>query len=239
MREEGAGIKGTWVMSQTWEHLLFAHWPVPAETLRRFVPLSLEVDTFDGAAWIGVIPFEMSEIRLRFLPVIPYTVPFPEMNVRTYVIADGKPAVFFLSLDASNLVAIRAARWWYHLPYHHANMAFQRTAEGISFQSERKGAAPRFEGIYRPDSEPFTARQGTLEHWLTERYRFACMCSRTNRVYVGDIYHEPWALQEAQADIRNNTMLDKYGIGAPNAPAHLHYARGTKAWIWRCRRFPC
>jgi uncharacterized protein len=223
-------------MSQTWEHLLFAHWPVPAETLRRFVPLPLEVDTFDGTAWIGVIPFEMSEIRLRFLPVIPYTVPFSEINVRTYVKADGKPAVFFLTLDASNLIALRAARWWYHLPYHHAGMTIKQTTEGIYFRSERKGAAQRFEGMYRPDSEPFTARQGTIEHWLTERYRFYCSCRLTRRIYGGDIYHEPWWLQAAQAVIRDNTMTDLYGVEMPTAPVYLHYARGVKAWIWRCRR---
>jgi uncharacterized protein YqjF (DUF2071 family) len=223
-------------MSQTWEHLLFAHWPVPAETLQRFVPLPLKVDTFDGVAWIGVIPFEMSEIRLRFLPVIPFTVPFPEINVRTYVTAGGKPAVFFLTLDASNLIALSAARWWYHLPYHQAKMTIKRTEEGIYFRSERTGAAQRFEGTYSPNSEPFTARQGTIEHWLTERYRFYCSCRSTHRVYGGDIYHEPWRLQAAQAVIRENTMFDAYGLGLPKDPLHLHYARGTKARIWRCRR---
>ncbi|UYZ11737.1 DUF2071 domain-containing protein [Brevibacillus sp. WF146] len=223
-------------MTQTWDDLLFAHWPVPAERIRQFVPPPLEVDIFDGMAWIGVIPFEMSEIRLRFLPVIPYTVPFPEINVRTYVIAGGKPAVFFLTLDASNPVAIRAATWTYHLPYYPAGMTIKRTAAGIDFHSERKGGVQRFDAIYRPTSEPFTARPGSIEHWLTERYRFCCVCRRTQRIYGGDIYHEPWRLQVAQAVIRENTMADLYGAEMSKAPVHLHYAQGVKAWIWRCRR---
>jgi uncharacterized protein YqjF (DUF2071 family) len=228
-------MKGTWIISQTWADLLFAHWPVPVERIQPFVPPPLEVDTFDGMAWIGLIPFEMSEIRLRFLPV-PVTVPFPEINVRTYVILDGKPAVFFLSLDASNRLAVGAAKLTYHLPYFHAKMSIKRTAAEIHFQSERKGGEQRFSAIYRPASEPFTARPGSIEHWLTERYRFCCLCPRTQRIYGGDICHEPWRLQAAEAVIRENTMGDQYGIDMSKAPVHLLYAQGVVARIWRARK---
>ena len=95
-----------WVMAQTWSNLLFAHWPVDAALLRKQIPEPLQIDTFDGTGWIGVVPFEL-RVRPRFLPVIPRIAAFPEINVRTYVTLDGKPGVWFFSLDATSSLAVR------------------------------------------------------------------------------------------------------------------------------------
>ncbi len=232
-------MKRTWIMTQKWDNLLFAHWPVSVQSLRPFIPDMLELDTYDGYAWIGVIAFEMSRIRLRGMPVIPWTVPFPEINVRTYVKGNAKPGVFFMTLDASNPFIIQAARLWYRLPYYRAAMAVARTEKTIMFRSERVGVddpAAQFQGSYRPVSSPFSGEKGTIEHWLTERYTFYCKSCRTDDVFMGEIYHEPWQLQKAEVRIEHNTMADAFGIHLPQPPVLSHYSPGTEAYIWCCRK---
>src|SRR6266508_3536850 len=111
-----------WIMRMQWHDLLFMHWPVNRDALRRYIPPRLEIDTFDGSAWIGVVPFRMSGVVPRLLPPVPYLSAFPELNVRTYVSAEGKPGVWFFSLDAGNPIAVEAARDVFHLPYYNAQM---------------------------------------------------------------------------------------------------------------------
>src|SRR5690242_14221163 len=110
---------GSWVMAQTWHDLLFAHWPVETELLKAIVPDQLPLDIFDGHGWVGIIPFRMSRIHARNLPPIPGLSQFPELNLRTYVTLDGKPGVYFFSLDAASLSAVWTARAWFRLPYFH------------------------------------------------------------------------------------------------------------------------
>src|SRR5690349_21363697 len=117
--------RGPWVMAQTWLHLLFAHWPVPPEALRPYLPPELAVDTFDGTAWLGITPFEV-RLRPRGLPV---RMRFPELNVRTYTTVDGRRGIWFFSLDAGSLPAVLGARLSYRLPYHRATMGVQRGKE--------------------------------------------------------------------------------------------------------------
>ena len=124
--------RAPWVMKQRWEDLLFAHWPCDMSQLRAQVPAALEIDTFDGQAWIGIVPFRMSGVRLRWVPPLPGTSAFPELNVRTYVRAGARRGVWFFSLDASSPAAVKAARWWFHLPYFHADMRV--VADGDSVQ---------------------------------------------------------------------------------------------------------
>jgi uncharacterized protein YqjF (DUF2071 family) len=232
-------MKRTWIMTQKWDNLLFAHWPVSVQSLRPFIPEMLELDTYDGYAWIGVIAFEMSRIRLRCLPDIPFTAPFPEINVRTYVKANKRPGVFFMTLDASNPFIIQAARIWYRLPYYRASMFITRDDQQVEFQSDRIGAgvsAATFRGRYRPASSLFVAKEGTIEHWLMERYVFYCQCRYTRQVYTGEIAHEPWLLQHAETDIEQNTMTHPFHIELPKTPTLSHYSSGTQAFIGGCRR---
>jgi uncharacterized protein YqjF (DUF2071 family) len=220
-----------------WHDLLFMHWSVPVEALRPLIPPALDLDTFDGRAYIAVVPFRMSGIRARFLPPIPGTSAFPELNVRTYVTLDNKPGVWFFSLDAASRLAVRGARWQFHLPYFDATMRCTRCADGewIDYHSTRTHRASppaQFSARYRPTGPVYRAAPGTLDHFLTERY---CLYSadRAGRIFRGDIAHAPWPLQPAEANVEHNRMLDPIGLKPPDEPALLHYAHELDVIAWR------
>lgn len=234
-----------WVMAQTWHDLLFAHWPVAAAELRPHVPADLEIDLFDGQAWIGVVPFRMSGVRLRGLPGVPGNTAFPELNVRTYVKLGGSPrepsprgGVWFFSLDATAALVVAVARAWFHLPYYRARMRCDRRGDAVEYASERThaGAPPAiWRGTYEPTGPVFRSRPGSLEHWLTERY---CLWARAKdgRLWRGDIHHGPWPLQPARATVEQDTMAAASGLQIPASDPHLLFARHLDVRIWRPRR---
>jgi uncharacterized protein YqjF (DUF2071 family) len=226
-----------WSWRQRWLDLLFAHWPVPKEQLQALVPSELEVQEFDGTSWIGVVPFRMEDVMLRPLPALPGISAFPELNVRIYVEHQGVPGVWFFSLDASNWLAVRAARTFFHLPYFHSRMRCDADGEGIDYESTRR-KQPRglsFRARYRPISGVYHAEPGTLEHWLTERY---CLFARSpgGQLFRGDIHHLPWPLQRAEAEIEVNDMTRPQGIELAGPPAHLHFARRIDVAVWSLTR---
>lgn len=228
---------GPWIMRQTWRTLLFLHWPVPVAMLRSLVPSALEIDTFQGEALLGVVPFEMAGVRLRGLPAVPPVSDFAELNVRTYVRFRGQPAVFFFSLDAASRTAVRLARGLFHLPYFDAHMAVERSGDTVhyhSYRTHRRAAPAVFVGSYRPVGGVTWSEPGTLAHWLTERYAFATT-NRQGRVLIGEIHHRPWPLQPAEADVRTNTMADAAGIRLPGTPPLLHYAERIDMLGWAPR----
>lgn len=217
-------------MKQVWHDLLFAHWPLPAVMLRPVVPPQLALDTFDGQCWVGVVPFRMSGVRARGLPALPGLSRFPELNVRTYVTLGGKPGVYFFSLDAANLPAVWAARKFYHLPYFHAEMKSEDFGGTILYSSRRLRSPAAFRGRYRPTVDVALRSKGSLEHWLTERY---CLyTTHSNRVYRGEIHHQPWPLQNAEAEFETNTVAAAAGISLPATPPVLHFARRLEVLIW-------
>lgn len=223
-----------WVMTQRWHDLLFAHWPLPPDALYPHLPPPLLLDTFDGVAWIGVVPFRMSHVRLRGLPALPWLSAFPELNVRTYVTVEDKPGVYFFSLDANNPVAVAVARWWFHLPYFRAQMVCTTDGRTVYYRSSRTHrGAPRAEfiGRYRPCGGIFRTISDTLEHWLTARY---CLYAADahQRLYRGEIHHQPWPLQPAEAEITVNTMADAYNAGLLDTPPKLHFVRQLEVIIW-------
>lgn len=223
-----------WVMAQSWHDLLFAHWPVPAAQLRRLVPAPLPIDTFQGLAWVGVVPFWMSGVRLRGLPALPGLSAFPELNVRTYVVVDGKPGVYFFSLDAGSPLAVLIARAWYRLPYHYAHMRVDRRDDEVRYVSRRVrsgGPVAEFAARYRPTGSPEPAEPGTLAHFLTERYCLYTV-SRRGHVFRAEIHHPPWALQPAEATILRNTMAAAAGIELPDAPPLLYFANRQEMVAW-------
>ena len=221
-------------MKQTWHDLLFAHWPLPKDEIRPLVPDQLSLDTFDGKGWVGVVPFWMSGIHARGLPPLPGLSRFPELNVRTYVTCSGKPGVYFFSLDAANLPAVWAARTFYHLPYFHARMSSLEQEGRIHYSSERYCGTATFRGTYRPTSDARLRAKGSIEHWLTERY---CLYTvHHNQVYRGEIHHEPWPLQDAEADISENTVAPASNISLPNTRPLLHFARRLDVLIWPLRQ---
>jgi uncharacterized protein YqjF (DUF2071 family) len=218
-------------MAQSWHDLLFAHWPVPLDQLRRVVPRSLEIDTFDGQAWLGVVAFHLSDIHLRGLPQPPGLSRFPEVNLRTYVTVDHQPGVLFLSLHCPNRLAIAVARPWFRLPYHYAQVRFEGREQAFSFNSHSPTGAD-FAATYRPNTPPCTAKCGSLEAWLTERYCYYTAAA-DGGVYRCDIEHSPWWLAKADACISRNTLGQSFGLSpADQAPPLLHFARRMDAVIW-------
>jgi len=224
---------GPWVMTQSWHDLLFAHWPIDAAKLRPLIPGQLEIDTFDGQAWIAVVPFRMTNVRLRGTPAVPWLSAFPELNVRTYVHCAGMPGVWFFSLDADNSVAVAIARSWFHLPYFRARMLCSKLHGWIEYASQRNhsGAAPAaLQGRYRPVAPAFLPQRGTIEYFLTERYCLYAIDGR-GRLMRGQIHHGPWPLQRAQAELARNTMTEPIGI-ALEPPPLLHFARRQDVLFW-------
>lgn len=221
-----------WIMKQTWNDLLFAHYPVKLEVLQRLMPDVLPLDSFNGMGWIGVVPFHITDIRLRGLPPIPGTDRFPELNVRTYVTLDGKPGVYFFSLDAANWLAVRMAKLFYHLPYMDANMMVKHNGSIIDYESRRKGVKDaQLLCSYRPISEPFHAVKGSFEEWMAERY---CLYTLNNKGVPlrCDILHHPWLLQHAEAEFSQNTMLSNQVIRIENNQPILHFSKKIEVRIW-------
>ncbi len=189
-------------MTMDWVDLLFLHWPVPAPLLQRHVPAGVEIETFDGCAWLGVVPFRMARTRFRWLPPVPTASNFPELNVRTYVRVGGRPGVWFFSLDAASRLAVEGARATFGLPYFRASMRCDRVGRAVEYESERSD--------HRAPPAAFTARQepigahrpavpGSLEHFLVERY--CLFAHRRGRLVCGEIVHPPWRLARANVEL--------------------------------------
>ncbi len=231
--------RGPWIMKQVWHDLLFAHWSVAMDALRPLIPPQLEIDTFGGQAWLGVVPFRMSGVRARGTMAMPGLSRFPELNVRTYVTRDGKPGVWFFSLDAANRLAVWVARAAFHLPYFRAAMKCEENSGWIEYASVRKGRdalSAAFAGRYRPLSETFAARPGSIEHFLTERY---CLYTADARggIIRCEIHHHPWALQLAEASFQENTMAAAAGVTISAAPAELlYFSRRQDVLVWAPKR---
>jgi uncharacterized protein YqjF (DUF2071 family) len=228
-----------YLIHQSWLDLLFAHWPIPAAQLERLIPAGLTLDSFDGTGWLGIVPFRMANIHLRGLPPVPFTSAFPELNVRTYVTRNGKPGVYFFSLDAQHRAAVEGARLLYHLPYLYAEIQVQQEQGGFltydSMRRDSRGNPARLVARYGPVTDVYRAEEGTLEHWLTERY---CLYSVDKRgdIYRGNIQHVPWPLQRAQADITINTMAACHGLELPETAPYLHYAKRLDVLVWGLER---
>jgi len=221
-------------MAQRWHDLLFAHWRVPEEALRVHLPPGLDLDLREDSAWLGVGPFRMSGIRPRGLPPLPGLSAFPELNLRTYVIRDGRPGVWFFSLDATQPLAVRFARRAFHLPYMDAAMECEAEGEDIHYLSRRihRGEpAAAFQGRYGPTGPTFQAAPGSLEHWLTERY---CLyaADEAGGLLRAEIHHVPWPLQPAWADISLNTMAAPLGLELVRPPDSMLFARSLDVVVW-------
>jgi uncharacterized protein YqjF (DUF2071 family) len=221
-------------MFQRWEDLLFAHWPVDADRVRERIPPPLALDTFDGSAWVGITPFRIENLRLRGLPPVPGTRSFLELNFRTYVCGGNGPGVYFFTLEAANALAVAAARAAVGLPYHWARMTLETRGAERRFTSRRRaGGYPVFEVEYFPAGEVGRSRPGTLEYFLTERYRLYTVADGTARRV--EIDHAPWPLRPARASIGRNDLFSEYEIAPTAAEPTLHFAGGLDVKIWAPR----
>jgi len=222
------------VMAMQWHDLLFMHWPLPVAVLRPLVPPGLTLDTFDGYAWIGVVPFTMAGVHAHYLPPLPGTSRVPELNVRTYVTSEGKAGVYFFSLDAANPLAVRAARLGFHLPYYDADMSATRNGVTVDYASTRthhRVPQAAFAARYRPTGPVSPSTDGSIDAWLTERYCLYSMAGKRT-VWRADIDHARWPLQPAEAEIACNTMLDPLRLVLPNTPPLLHFASRLDVMAW-------
>ena len=232
--------QSAWVMTQTWHDLLFAHWPVSGDALRDKVPASFPIDRFDNQAWLGIVPFYMTNVAPRFVPALPLMSSFPELNVRTYVTVEGKPGVYFFSLDAGNPVAVGAARTLLRLPYFTASMDVETRDGYVHYASTRTSAGggdAEFVARYRAVGPVDPPGPGTLEHFLTERYCLYAV-DHSNHPYRLEIHHPPWPLQPAEAEIRVNTMADAAGIRLPSMAPLLHFVQRQDMVAWTPDRIP-
>jgi uncharacterized protein len=227
-----------WVMTQSWNDLLFAHWRVDVAQMRRAVPAAFELDLFSGEAWLGVVPFYMTNVGIRSVPSPPGLSAFPELNVRTYVRVAERPGVYFFSLDAGRRLAVAVARALLNLPYYYAVMSAERHREVVDYQSVRRSQQHgQFKAVYQPVDSPFVATADSIEYFLTERY---CLYhyDRRGRPYRLEIHHRPWSLQRARAEIRSNTMTSASQLTIDGAPALLHFARRQDVVAWAPARLP-
>jgi uncharacterized protein YqjF (DUF2071 family) len=226
-------------MTQRWNDLLFAHWPVPAKSIAELLPEGLEPDMFQGSAWLGVVPFWLDRIKVRGLPALPGMRNFPDLNLRTYVRDKdtGTPGMYFFSLDATNLLAVALAHTFFHLPYHWAEMRLdQRSEREFSFSSRRRfaGKPVIFKASYRglgPTRKLAEARAGSLEYFLMERSSLFTR-NRTGQAVRSSLHHVPWPLEEAQAEIERNDLAASIGIELPDIEPVLHYSRRLAVYVW-------
>ena len=201
--------------------------------MRKVVPAALPIDTFDGQAWIGIVPFRMTNVRPRGTPAIHGLSVFPELNVRTYTVLDGKPGVYFFSLDAANHFAVAGARLSFRLPYFYARMSC-RSGEEIQYESRRADRASgpaRLVARYGPTGPVSESEPGSLASWLTDRF---CLytADRRGRVHRAEIYHDPWPLQPAEAAFSVNTMVEPIGLVLPDVSPILHFSQRLDVLIW-------
>lgn len=226
---------GRWVMSMTWEDVLFAHWPIDAEAMRAHIPAGMALDTFDGKAWLSIVPFLMTGVRGRCSPALPGARRFAELNVRTYVTVDGVPGLYFFSLDAANRLAVRVARATFALPYFDARMRCKKDAQSwVHYESHRTHiAAPpaSFAATYRGTGEPAENGPGTIAFFLTERYALFTF-RRDGRIRRGDIAHVPWTLEKAEGRIDRCEMTRSLHLEVDPAQAIWHYAEKVDVRAW-------
>jgi uncharacterized protein YqjF (DUF2071 family) len=225
-------------MRMSWHDLCFLHWRVDASVLAPLLPTGLDLETFDGSAWLGVVPFHMTDVSPRGLPRVRRLADFAELNVRTYVTAGGKPGVWFFSLDATQPLAVRMARAFFHLAYVDARIESRRSGDVVRYTSVRThlgAGVAELDVRYRPTGPATESPPGTLEHFLTERY---CLyaASRRGQVLRQEIDHDPWPLQPAEAEVARCTMTRPLGIDLGDEPPLAHFAERLDVVAWLPRR---
>ena len=227
--------KGLPIMRQRWRHLGFLHWAIDPVALAALLPPPLELDTWQGHAFVGLVPFTVRGTRPPFLPPIPWLSDFHELNVRTYVHRHGRdPGVWFFSLDAASRLAVWGARAAYKLPYFHASIALQQNQDGgISFSSRRTtdGGRPSFACSYQPTSIPAEVAVGSQDFFLVERYLLYSWDG--SRLRSARVWHQPYPVADAQIADLNQSMTGAAGIDVePNDPPICHYAEDVDVHIY-------
>ena len=214
-----------WLWRQSWLDLAFIHFRVAATELQRLLPPGLIVQEFDGSAWIGLVPFRMANIRHRRLPPLPVIPDFLELNLRTYVEADGRAGVWFLTLEANSRAAVFVGRTFYHLPYHYASIRHECAEGHHRFASSRPDGKAAFAARYKAVGSAFVPAAGTFENWFAER---SCLYAEdAGHLKRVDVYHEPWQVQKAEIEIEASDVLAAAGLTPLDAAPVCHYSDGV------------
>lgn len=221
-----------YIMKQTWTDSLFIHYPVNQQVLQKYVPDVLPIDTYDGMGWISVVPYLTSSMKLRGFPSIPGARQFPGYNVRTYVIVNGRPGIYFFSLTAANLIASTAARFFFRLPYYYLEIYMDNHNELVNFHSKSiKKSGAQLICNYKPISKPNPAAKGSLDEWLVERY---CLFTITKKGVPlrCNILHRSWLLQDVEVEIHKNTILSALNISPATNEVIMHFSKRADVSIW-------
>jgi uncharacterized protein YqjF (DUF2071 family) len=222
---------------QRWRHLLFLHWEVSPDALRPLLPPALSIDTFEGRAYVGVVPFTMRDVSPWWSPSVPGISNFHELNVRTYVHHGGAdPGVWFFSLDAAKAIAVMIARAGWSLPYHFASIDLDVDGDLVRYKSHRRWPGPKpaeLEARYRIGEPLGTAAPGTLEHFLVERYiLFALANKRGGMLRMGRVHHRPYPIQRAEVSELRETVVQAAGLPAPEGAPHVLYSPGVDVDVY-------
>jgi uncharacterized protein YqjF (DUF2071 family) len=224
---------------QKWRHLLFVHWEVPVAALRPLVPEALALDTFEGRAFVGLVPFEMQDVRpSRFLPPVPTASSFLETNVRTYVHREGRdPGVWFFSLEAGSALAVLGARAFFHLPYWHARMEQHRDGDHVVYRSHRhwESSTNAELDVAYDIGEELPVAEGTLEHFLVERYYLYAL-SPGGKLLRGQVHHRPYPVRRARITALTETLLAADGLERPEARASELWSEGVDVEVFGLKR---
>jgi uncharacterized protein YqjF (DUF2071 family) len=223
-----------WIAGMRWEQVLFLSWPVAEKDARRLVPAGLDLDLHEGRAYVSLLPLRMAHVHLRDMPPVPHLADFPELNLRTYVQRDGRPGVWFVSLDAPGSLFDWLARHLFHQPYFCADVDLQRGPSGkLTFTSRRRepDASPQFLVNYAPQGDPQQPPAGSLARFLCERY---AMYARDHEGSFrrGDIQHSPWEIQEATVEFMYAEDFLKAAGLAPTGDPVVFYSERTDTVVW-------
>ena len=230
---------GRWAATLRWNDLLFAHWPVPASLVAAQLPEGLEVDTFHGSAWLGIVPFWLERIKMRGMPSVPGVRRFPDLSVRTYVHDrfTGTPGIYSFSLDSSNLFTVLFARFYFQLPYYWSEMHMDRRSEReFAFYSRRRFCSRQviFKARYRslgPSPQTIEPRAGSFEYFMTERSSLFGS-NRHGQATRSNLHYISWPLEEAEAEIERNDLASAIGLDLPKLQPILHYSRRMVVYVW-------
>jgi uncharacterized protein len=217
------------VMVQRWDNLSFVHWAYDPEAVQRLLPRALRVDTLDDEAWVGLIPFRLT-VRVRGTPSVPGISTCSEINLRTYVRGpDGRPGIWFFSLDASNLPTVALARGWYYLPYMWARIRTEVRANSVRYRGRRRWPSPHrpaFDLGLEVESPVPPADMTSLERFLVCRWRLYSPVP--TGVAVTEVEHPPWSLHRATISTLRQDLLEAGGLPDPTGPPLGHFSPGVR-----------
>jgi uncharacterized protein YqjF (DUF2071 family) len=239
LREPPQGVRP--VLFQSWQHIAFLHWRWDPADIQAFLPPGLHVDTHDGEAWMGLVPFRMRRVRPRGLPALPWLSDFLELNLRTYVHADdGTPGVWFFSLDCNQPAAVHIARTLFHLPYRHARMRSDHPSpEALHYRSDLRSAAGRFHLAAHSGRTFHLADPGSLEFFLVERYVLFCHDPVRSTTWSGRVHHRPYPLTALTVDSLEETLFESNHFHAPlRPPDHTLATPGVDVAIYPLSPIP-